>query len=93
MNNTRRKIIWQVIEALKSGEPDWEWITDELNDVLSEEEEVRDNMEEHFSETERFQIVDDNCTSLQDAIDAIEPEDPDCIEEIINSLREVDGIW
>lgn len=92
MNNARRTVIRKMIEELQSSHPDWELIEDELNGVLEEEEEVRDNMEEHFSETERYQIISNNCDYLQEAIDEIDPDDPDCGEAVIESLQQIDGI-
>lgn len=92
MNNARRKIIRSIIAELQTKEPNWDWVEEELSGVLDEEEEVRDNMEEHFSETERYQIVSDNCDSLQDAIDAIDPDDAGCAKEIISALQQIDGM-
>lgn len=92
MNNARRKAIRKVINELGKQSPDWEFVEDELNDVLMEEEEARDNMEEYFSETEKYQIVSDNCDCLQEAIDAIDPDDADCAVTIVEVLEQIDGI-
>lgn len=45
---------------------------DILRDVLSEEEVVKDNLEEHFSGTTRYQEIEDICDALDEAISTLE---------------------
>ena len=65
MNKQRRKAISNVVKQL-------EILKSDLEDILMEEEMVRDSLEEHFSGTERYELSEEACDLLQDAIDSLE---------------------
>lgn len=74
MNNARRKIIKLAIEEILSAKND-------LADVLSEEEDALDSVNEHFPDSERAEIMEENVDNLNDAIDSL--------DEVIEALQEV----
>jgi endonuclease IV len=47
-------------------------ILDELNDILSDEEDKLFNMEEKFSETERYAQMEQDKGAVEDAISSLE---------------------
>lgn len=47
-------------------------IIDELNDILAEEGDKLSNMEEKFSETEKYQQIEEQKDLLQEAISCLE---------------------
>ena len=65
MNKKRREQISKVVDKL-------EVLKSELECILMDEEMVRDSLEEHFSGTERYEISEEACDLLQDAIDSLE---------------------
>lgn len=86
MNNQRRKAIDKVRKGIDEGRDILELLKEHVEDVLSateeayedldiildEESEARDNMEEYFSDTERFEISCDACDSLENAMSSLE---------------------
>lgn len=60
MNNARRKEIAGIVTRLESCNED-------LSAVISEEEDVMMNLEEKFSETDRYQTICDIVDNLNDA--------------------------
>ena len=92
MNKKTKTKIKKLIIELQSGHPDLEDVHDVLSDILFDEEMERDNMEEYFSETERYQIISDNCDALDEAVDSIDIDNPDCIEDVVAALKQIDGV-
>lgn len=79
MNNTRRKNIKQTIDRFCSIRKKLEELMSEVESVKSdvediqwEEEEYRDNMPENLQGSERYDKADGACTSLSDAVDALD---------------------
>ena len=77
MNALRRKRLAEIIESIEEIKAD-------LEEVLEEEENCRDNMPESLQETERYQIMDEACDSIQSAIDAL--------DEAADNLGEIEGV-
>lgn len=73
MNKTRRKRLAEIMEIL-------EGVKSDLQDIVDEEDEMRDNMPENLWGAERYTRSEDASQSMDEAIgwicDAIE-----CIEE------------
>lgn len=65
MNNTRRKQIAKVIDAL-------EGIREDIDSIHAEEEEAFDNMPESLEGTDRYDAMADAVSNLEDAVDLIE---------------------
>ena len=73
MNNQRRTRVDAVIEKLRDLQSD-------INDILSEEEEYRDNMPENLHNSEKYENAENNCSNLQSAADQV--------DEVISYLEE-----
>lgn len=74
MNKTRRKIVNDSIEKIKD-------IKDDLSIVMDEEEYALQGLEEHFSNTERYEKMEAAVELLCDAIDDLD-EAVDKLENI-----------
>lgn len=64
MNNSRRKEIKDIVSRLEDCQND-------LESVISDEEDVMYNLEEKFSETERYQNICDIVDNLNSANDIL----------------------
>lgn len=76
MNMIRRKKLSDIIAQLVS-------IKESIESVLEEEEEARDSMPESLQTCERYEISDEACNNLGDAIDSLD-EAIDRLEEASN---------
>lgn len=65
MNKERRKRVDAIIESLGSLQSD-------IEEVLTEETEYRDNIPENMQQSEKYETADGNCDCLQSAYDSIE---------------------
>jgi len=74
MNNVRRKNIEKVIGMISDARS-------LLEELMSEEEEYRDNMPENLQGSERYEKADEACYSMEEAIGNM--------EDIESSLEEV----
>jgi len=74
MNNVRRKNIEKVIGMISDARS-------LLEELMSEEEEYRDNMPENLQGSERYEKADEACCSMEEAIGNM--------EDIESSLEEV----
>ncbi len=74
MNKVRRKTLAGIIDKLSA-------INEDLQMVLDEEAEARDNVPESLQESERYEQMDEACDSMEECVSSI--------EEIIDSLQEV----
>lgn len=79
MNNTRRKAIKQTIDRfdlirkkLDELVAEIESVKSDVEDIQWEEEEYRDNMPENLQGSERYDKADCTCTSLSDAVEALD---------------------
>lgn len=73
MNKQRRNKVDDLIEKLRD-------LQSEIGDILSEEEEYRDNMPENLQNSEKHENADNNCDNLQNAVDQV--------DEVISYLEE-----
>lgn len=64
MNKARRKEITDIVSKLES-------CRDDLDSVISDEEDAMYNLEEKFSETERYQSICDIVDNLNNARDSL----------------------
>lgn len=65
MNKERRKRIQEVANQIDS-------LKGEVEDILSEEEEYKENIPENMQGGERFETAEAACDNLQSAVDNIE---------------------
>lgn len=92
MNKKNKTRLKKVISGLQMTPPDFSNAQDEIEDVLADEEMSKDNMEEYFSETERYQIISDNCDALDEALGYLDANDPECVGDVIDALCQIDGV-
>jgi len=92
MRNELRKEIRNVIAELESENPDWSYVCSNLEDVLDEEVEARDNTPENLQGTDAYEVRVESCDLLEDAIDEIDEEDPGSACRIIKILKQIDGV-
>lgn len=102
MNNQRRKAIDKVMQEIDEGRDILELLKEhienvrsmtedayeDLDSILDEESESRDNMEEYFSDTERFEISCDACDSLENAMSSLE----EAISNMEDAVGELENI-
>lgn len=65
MNKVRRKQLEEVIAKIQEA-------ADELEAIMNDEEEYRDNMPENLLYSERWEIADGACDAMQEALDQLE---------------------
>lgn len=65
MNKVRRARVDEVIEKLQE-------LQSEVESIMDEETEYRDNIPENMQQSERYETADQNCDCLQNAYDSIE---------------------
>ena len=85
MNKERRKELYVVANKLlllkqtdnNDMEPDFDAIKNELSMILYDEESYMDNMPENFQNSYRYQVAEDACSNIEDAIDSLDDGDID----------------
>ena len=65
MNKIRRKKLDEIIAKIQD-------VSEELESVMNDEEEYRDNMPENLQGSEKHEMADSACSSMQEAIDQLE---------------------
>lgn len=89
MNNKRRKEIAKCIEMLNKKSPEIESILEDLNDILFEEDEYRDNIPENLQGGARYEDSEEASDLLNEAIsylnDALDEDDADTKLELVES--------
>lgn len=61
MNKARRKQLDEIIERINS-------VKDDLESIMNDEEEYRDNMPENLQGSEKYELADAACEAMQEAI-------------------------
>lgn len=74
MNALRRKRLAEILSSVEE-------LKSELEDILSDEEEYRDNIPENLQGSTKYEVADKACDSIQSAIDSLD-ETTDYITEI-----------
>lgn len=65
MNKQRRKQLDVIIGAIRI-------IRDDLESIMNEEEEYRDNMPENLQGSEKYETADNACEALYEALDELD---------------------
>lgn len=95
MNKQTRTIIQSLVTRLDEAQSSLDSISQDVADILSELESIRDdeqskldNMEEHFSQTDRFQQMQETQDALDEAYSSLESFsiDTDSLQETIDLL-------
>lgn len=92
MNNSRRRRLRLAIEKLRKDKPEIETARNILEDILSEEEDARDNIPESLQDSDRYQVCEESCDLLEQAIDVLGDEEDTDIEDVLNTLAQIDGV-
>lgn len=72
MNNNRRKGLRAIVVQLEE-------LKGSLEDLMSEEEEYRDNIPENLQVSEKFEAAESACDALQESLDAL--------DEVLSSIE------
>lgn len=94
MNNKRRKAIRKIIAQLIEDDVDLDDIRSDLEDLLAEEEEARDNTPENLLDSDAYTTREESCDHLQEAIDEldnVDEADPD-YTYVVKALENIDGV-
>lgn len=95
MNKQTRTIVQSLVTRLDEAQSSLDSISQDVADILSELESIcddeqskLDNMEEHFSQTDRFQQMQETQDALDEAYCTLESFalDTDSLQEIIDLL-------
>lgn len=92
LNNTRRRQIRAAIKELQKDKPDIDVARSILEDVLDEEEDARDNTPESLQESDRYQVCEESCDLLEQAIDDLGNKEDTSIEDVLDTLAQIDGV-
>ena len=65
MNNVRRKTLNEIRDKIEE-------LRGDLEAVMNEEEDYRDNMPENLQNSERYEKADDACNAMSEAIDMLD---------------------
>lgn len=65
MNKVRRKSLASVYELIERAK-------EQLEELLAEEEECRDNMPESLQDTERYERMEEACSNMEEAVEGLE---------------------
>lgn len=76
MNKIRRKELNEIVSEIQVAK-------EKLEIILSEEEECRDNIPENLQQSENYEIIENTCFLLQDAVDNLD----NAINNIIESTE------
>lgn len=80
------------IEKLQKDKPDIETARSILEDILSEEEDARDNIPESLQDSDRYQVCEESCDLLEQAIEELGDEEDTDIGDVLNTLAQIDGV-
>ena len=92
VNNARRRQIRAAIRELQKDIPEIGLVLDILESALRDEEDARDNTVESFQDTDAYNIREESCELLDEAISVIDVDDTDTFHEAIDILFQIDGV-
>lgn len=72
MNKQRRRTIYEINTRVEALQGEMESLLDDIQAVIDEETEYRDNIPENMQGGERYEMADSACDSLQSAYDTLE---------------------
>lgn len=87
MNNAKRARLKTVKLRLGLLQKDLESVKDEVETEYDDEQSIYDNFPENLQSSERYEICENACSNLQDAIDSLN-EATEQIESAISSLED-----
>lgn len=86
MNKKERKIMLTASSALKDANALIDDARNILDDILTEENEKMSNLEENFSDTDMYLLIEEISERLENSIDTLESVEGD-IKEVIDDIE------
>ena len=86
MNKKERKIMLTASSALKDANALIDDARNILDDILTEENEKMSNLEENFSDTDMYLLIEEISERLGNSIDTLESVEDD-IKEVIDDIE------
>ncbi len=68
MNKQRRKQISEVVSRVESVQAELESLLDDIQGIMDEETEYRDNIPENMQGGDRYEMADNACSELEAAM-------------------------
>ena len=87
MNKQRRRTIYEINTRVEALQGEMESLLDDIQAVIDEETEYRDNIPENMQGGVRYEMADSACDSLQSAYDTLESA-KDNLDDVTSSLEE-----
>ena len=72
MNKQRRKNINEIIPRIETLMQELEYLKEDVDTILSEEQEYLDNIPENLQGSERYEIAESAISNLEDSMDQID---------------------
>ena len=88
MNKKERKIMLTASSALKDANALIDDARNILDDILTEENEKMYNLEENFSDTDMYLLIEEISERLENSIDTLESVEDD-IKEVIDDIESI----
>ena len=85
MNKQRRKQIADVIKQVEAVQAELESLLDDVQGIMDEETEYRDNIPENMQGGDRYEMADNACSELEAAHETL-GNAKDSLEEVVSSL-------
>lgn len=86
MNKQRRKEISEVVRRVEAVQAKMESLLDDIQGIMDEETEYRDNIPENMQGGDRYEMADNACSELESAHDMLE-QSKDSLEDVVSSLE------
>lgn len=86
MNKQRRKQISEVVSRVESVQAELESLLDDIQGIIDEETEYRDNIPENMQVGDRYEMADHACCELEAAHETLDNA-KDSLEEVVSSLE------
>lgn len=86
MNKQRRKQIVDVISRVETVQAEMESLLDDIQGIMDEETEYRDNIPENMQGGDRYEMADNACSELESAYDTLDNA-KDSLEDAVSSLE------
>lgn len=90
MNKQRRKQISEVVSRVESVQAELESLLDDIQGIMDEEKEYRDNIPENMQGGDRYEMADHACCELEAAHETLDNAKYS-LEEVVSSLESAIG--
>lgn len=90
MNKQRRKQISEVVSRVEAVQAELESLLDDIQGIMDEEKEYRDNIPENMQGGDRYEMADHACCELEAAHETLDNAKYS-LEEVVSSLESAIG--